>query len=82
MDLIELKNIGRTFVQWLNSVGIKNSNQLREYGTVEAYLKIKDRGFKVSKVLLYALEGALTDSHWNDVSAARKKELLLSVGEK
>ena len=81
MELIELKNLGKTSVQWLNAVGIRNLEQLQEVGAVGAYLKVKDRGFRVSRVLLYALEGALTGTHWNDIEQERKTLLLREAGE-
>lgn len=82
MDLIELKNLGKTFVQWLNAVGIRTLDQLQAHGAVGAYVKMRERGFKVSKTLLYALEGALTDSHWNDISPELKQQLRRDAGEK
>ena len=81
-DLIELKNLGKTSVQWLNAVGIRTLEQLRDVGSVAAYCKVRNRGFKVSKVLLYALEGALVGLHWNDLDSDCKAELLEAVKEK
>lgn len=78
-DLIELKNLGKTSVQWLNAVGIRTLEQLREIGAVAAYCKVRDRGFKVSKVLLYAMEGALIGAHWNDLDNDYKTRLLEEV---
>lgn len=78
-DLIELKNLGKTSVQWLNAVGIRTLEQLHEVGSVAAYCKVRDRGFKVSKVLLYALEGALNGTHWNDLDSDYKARLLEAV---
>ncbi len=78
-DLIELKNLGKTSVQWLNAVGIRTLEQLHEVGSVAAFCKVRDRGFKVSKVLLYALEGALIGSHWNDLDPEYKIRLLEAV---
>ena len=75
-ELIELKNLGKTSVQWLNAVGIRDREKLLEIGAVEAYCKIKTRGFKVSKVLLYALEGALMDAHWNKLDSGLKERLV------
>ena len=80
-DLIELKNLGKTSVLWLNAVGIRTLEQLHEIGSVAAYCKVRDRGFKVSKVLLYALEGALTGTHWNDLNEEYKKRLLREADE-
>ena len=80
-DLIELKNLGKTSVQWLNAVGIRTLEQLNDIGSVAAYCKVRNRGFKVSKVLLYALEGALSGAHWNDLNAEQKARLLKAVDE-
>lgn len=81
-ELIELKNLGRTSVQWLNAIGIRDSEQLAQIGAVDAFCKIKERGFKVSKVLLYALEGALIDAHWNQLDAEYKQRLLEQAEQK
>ncbi len=78
-ELIELKNLGKTSVQWLNAVGIKTLDQLKKTGSVESYCKVRDRGFKVSKVLLYALEGALNNAHWNELTEEQKHRLLQAV---
>jgi len=42
---------------------------------VGAYQAVKTRGFRASKVLLYAIEGALLDMHWNDLPLERKEAL-------
>lgn len=80
-ELIELKNLGKTSVQWLNAVGIRTHDQLQSVGAVNAYCKVRDRGFKVSKVLLYALEGALLDVHWNELDPPYKERLLEQASE-
>lgn len=71
-----MKNLGKTSVQWLRAVGIQSPEQLRAVGAAEAYRKVKVRGFRVSKVLLYALEGALLDVHWSELSNDQKTSLL------
>ena len=73
--LTELKNIGNTSALWLHAVGIFNHEQLKNIGAVDAYVRIQERGIKTSKVLLYALYGALTDEHWNDISPEIKQQL-------
>ncbi|NRB37557.1 MAG: TfoX/Sxy family protein [Pseudomonadales bacterium] len=80
--LTDLKNIGNTSALWLKAIGITNKQQLQEIGTIEAYLKIQERGIKVSKVLLYTLEGALLDCHWNDIPESTKQQLCLQVEQK
>ncbi len=48
-DLIELKNLGKTSVQWLNAVGIRTLEQLHEVGSVAAFCKVRDRGVQSLK---------------------------------
>ena len=78
-DLLELKNLGFTTVNWLHMIGINKLEQLAEMGAVEAYILIRQRDIKVSKVALYALHGALTDSHWSELDEATKQQLLQQV---
>jgi DNA transformation protein len=51
------------------------AGDLRRLGAVDAYRAVKTRGFRASKVLLYAIEGALLDMHWNDLPSERKEAL-------
>jgi len=74
-ELQHLKNLGKTSAQWLHAVGIHSASDLKRLGAVDAYRAVKARGFRASKVLLYAIEGALQDVHWNDISAERKEAL-------
>ena len=74
-ELQHLKNLGKTSAQWLHAVGIHSASDLRRLGAVDAYRAVRTRGFRASKVLLYAIEGALMDVHWNDIPAERKEAL-------
>lgn len=75
-DLLHLKNLGVASVNILRAIGISNVQDLRQLGSVEAYTRIKLRGISVSKVMLYALEGALMDVHWKDLDISLKKQLV------
>ena len=75
-DLPQLKNLGNTSINWLRAIGIHDRAELEDVGPVEAYLRIKQRGIKVSKVLLYALHGALTDTYWNELDDSLKEQLV------
>lgn len=75
-DLLALKNLGNTSVNWLHAVGIHNREDLARLGPVQAYNRIRERGIKVSKVLLYALQGALLNVHWNELDVALKRQLV------
>ena len=74
-ELQHLKNLGKTSAQWLHALGIHSASDLRRLGAVDAYRAVRTRGFRASKVLLYAIEGALMDVHWNDIPAERKEAL-------
>lgn len=75
-DLIGLKNLGMASVNILNAIGVSSYQELSNMGAVEAYCRIKSRGIHVSKVMLYALQGALMDVHWNDLSPELKAQLV------
>lgn len=75
-ELLQLKNLGMASVNILHAVGINTYAELRKVGAVEAYRRIKGRDINVSKVMLYALQGALLDIHWNDLSPALKLQLV------
>ena len=79
-NLLKLKNIGRTSALWLTTVGIHDVEQLEDVGPVEAFKRIDDRGIRTSKVLLYALQGALLDKHWNDIDEGLKQQLCKEAG--
>lgn len=75
-DLLALKNLGAASVNILHAIGINNYEDLKSTGSVSAYTKIKSRGINVSKVMLYALEGAILDVHWNDLDDRLKSDLV------
>ncbi len=72
----ELLNLGPVSERQLVEVGIVDADALRATGALEAYARLKWRHPReINVVALYALEGALTDTHWNRLPAARKEEL-------
>ncbi|WP_096085437.1 TfoX/Sxy family protein [Agaribacterium haliotis] len=80
-ELLELKNLGMASVNILRAIGINNQQDLDSMGAVEAYCRIKKRGIHVSKVMLYALQGALMNVHWNDLSPELKEQLVKEADE-
>ncbi len=78
-DLHTLKNLGAASVNILRAIGIHHYDDLQRLGAVKTYLKIQKRGIRVSKVMLYALEGALLDIHWKELDPAVKHRLLAEV---
>jgi DNA transformation protein len=80
-ELIQLKNLGIATVNILNAIGIHSRDELNTMGPAEAYVRIKQRGIHVSKVMLYALQGALDDTHWNDLPADTKQNLVFTASQ-
>ena len=74
-ELLTLKNLGKTSAQWLHASGIHTADDLRRLGAVSAYQAVKSRGFSASRVLLYAIEGALRDINWKELPDTLKSEL-------
>ena len=75
----KLRNIGPKSAAWLRQVGLRSREDLEAVGAVDAYMRVKRAGFKPSLNLLYALEGALLDCHWQEVPEARRSELVLAA---
>lgn len=75
----KIRNVGPKSAAWLRQVGIRSLQDLRDAGPVAVYLKVKRAGFRPSLNLLYAMEGALLDCHWQEVPDARRSELVLAV---
>lgn len=75
----KLLNVGPKSTAWLRQVGIRTEQALREVGAVGAFVKVKRAGFRPSLNLLYALEGALTGCHWQQVPPERRSQMLEEV---
>ena len=66
-ELLGMKNLGKTSVQWLHAAGIHTIADLRRLGAIQAYRAVKVRGFNASKALLYSLDAALSNRFWNEL---------------
>ncbi|QKX15765.1 TfoX/Sxy family protein [Microbulbifer sp. YPW1] len=75
-ELLKLKNLGLASVNILHSIGIRTQADLHRVGPVEAFTSIRRRGINASRVLLYALQGALLDVHWNELDPDLKANLV------
>jgi TfoX/Sxy family transcriptional regulator of competence genes len=76
MSTEKLRNLGPKSAAWLRQVGLRTRADLEAAGTVDAFMRVKRAGFKPSMNLLYALEGALLDCHWQEVPQARREQLV------
>ena len=72
----KLRNIGPKSAAWLRQVGLRSLDDVAAIGAVDAYMKVRRAGFKPSLNLLYALEGALVDCHWQEIPETRRNELV------
>lgn len=78
MKLSEMKNIGKNLEQMLMDAGIKDSEMLKEIGTLEAANRLKN---DMCYNKLYALEGAILDVRWHNLSKEHKSELKRAYDE-
>lgn len=75
--IASLKNLGPKSAAALAEVGIHDVAALGAVGPVAAYRRLKQaRPREVTSVFLYALHGALTDTHWNALPAEIKAALM------
>jgi len=75
----KLRNIGPKSAAWLRQVGLRTYDDIAAAGAVDAFLRVKRAGFRPSLNLLYALEGALADCHWQEVPEARRLVLIAEL---
>jgi len=75
VDVVTLKNIGPQSAKWLFAVGIRTKKDLEDLGAVNAFRLMKSHGYNVTPVMLYALQGALMDLHWNRLPGKLKDDL-------
>ncbi|MDL2246421.1 TfoX/Sxy family protein [Methanobrevibacter sp. OttesenSCG-928-K11] len=74
--LSKLPNIGKVLEKQLNEVGIIKKEDLEEIGSKEAWLKIKEIDESACYNRLCALEGAIQEIRWFDLSIEDKENLL------
>ncbi|BAV99717.1 DNA transformation protein [Lysobacter enzymogenes] len=79
MSGAKLRNIGPKSAAWLRQVGLRSHADIAAIGTVEAFMRVKRAGFKPTLNLLYAIEGALLDCHWQEIPDERRQELILAA---
>lgn len=79
--LSDLPNLGPKSHQKLAQAGVTSLAQLRELGAVSAYALVKRSGGRPSLNLLWALEGALTGSPWQEVAREHRTSLLLALDQ-
>jgi hypothetical protein len=77
MKIANCRNLGDRSAEWLALVGVHTLDDLARRGPVAAFLDLRDAGVPgVSRTMLWAMEGALTDTDWRAIPPERKDELL------
>lgn len=71
----KLRNLGPKSAHWLEQAGIRTCGDLKQTGAVAAYLMVKQQQPRCSLNLLYALQGALTGVHWNQLTEKTRQQL-------
>ena len=74
-ELSDLMNIGKVTERWLNGIGVYDEEGLRRMGAVKAYRLILKGETGATVNLLYALQGAISGTHWNDLAPPIKEML-------
>lgn len=74
-ELSKLFNIGNILEAQLNTIGIKNYEQLKELGSKQAWLELRSIDPSACIHRLYALEGAIQGIKKSDLPASKKAEL-------
>ncbi len=73
----QLRNVGPIMAKKLIQANINTPKQLREMGAKKAYLHIHGSGGfcgKFHAAYLYALEGAICNCDWRDISQEKKED--------
>ena len=74
-ELSKLPNIGNVLEKQLNDVGINTIDDLINIGSKEAWLKIKEIDDSACLNRLMALEGAIQNIRWHNLSEEDKDNL-------
>ena len=74
-ELSELPNIGKVLENQLNDVGINTVDELIDFGSKEAWLRIKEIDESACLNRLMALEGAIQNIRWHNLSEEDKENL-------
>ena len=74
-ELNKLPNIGKMLEGQLKDIGINTIEDLVDTGSKEAWIRIKEIDERACINRLMALEGAIQNIRWHDLSEKDKKNL-------
>lgn len=75
LELAALKNLGEKTAIWLVDAGVRSRSEMAKLGAIEVCRRMLLAGHPVSLVAAYAIEGALTDTHWNHIPPQKRLEV-------
>lgn len=73
------RNLGPKSQMMLEQAGIHTLGQLQELGAVRVYALVKRHNSNTSLNLLWALHGAITERHWQQVAKQDRLPLLMQL---
>ncbi len=74
-ELTSMTNIGKEMARKLTAIGVNSPEKLSKLGAKQSFIKLKEAYPQVCLVHLYALEGAIRNIDFNDLSNDTKKDL-------
>jgi DNA transformation protein len=75
----QIPGLGPKSREMLHAAEIYSLSQLREIGSVSAYVRVQRAGCKPSLNFLWGLEAAISGEHWRDVAKRHRTSLLLAL---
>ena len=78
-QLAHLAELGAKSQGQLAIIDVHTPRDLIELGAVAAFVRMERKGIKPSLNFLYALVGAIENSHWLQAQSRYKQELLLEL---
>ena len=70
-----LSGIGGVSAAWLHAAGIHTRSDLERMGAARAWLEVWKAGFRPTRNLLWALQGAIMDLDWRLVPDAVREQI-------
>ncbi|HHG90966.1 MAG TPA: hypothetical protein ENJ90_10895 [Devosia sp.] len=78
----QMRNLGPAMERMLAEIDIRNEDDLREKGAIDAWHQLRFVfGKRISLVALYAMHASLEDRLWQDVSKQEKARLKRAATE-
>lgn len=74
-ELTVLPNIGKTLADRIIQAGITTPDEIKQLGAKEVFVRVKSVYPDACINHLYAIEGAVQNIRWHNLSDQRKKEL-------